>query len=405
MAVMDTPHLSNPTTDDVEQLSWDVPEVTRRWWQGWWHDEQKRSQLLFGLAILGGCLVIAGGLSLAYFASPERRLAQASPTPVVSPSPDANTSPAPVFTGEDPLATASVKPSSTAKASPSPRVSPSPSVSPVPTVAPKPNLFMAGANEANKWIIVEDNKKAAPTGQVTSANGQEFYYRRQLISIWHQPVGINQGEHFTMPQGEALQLGFELKNTGSVNSPSTTVLVRVTKDAGRIEEQLLPIPQLAGGSTDRFSLAGLLPSDPGTYQVSLLLDPNSQIVETEENDNLFGFSYRIDRDVRAPYLALYPEIIEKSTTQENTVCFRQAALFTRDDLDALNPDGPSTNVELRFEQNNSGSWTGWISYQQVASSYLGQQCIAGTPGAQQTIKVQARDKAGNTTELSKSITL
>ncbi len=293
------------------------------------------------------------------------------------------------------IASPSAKKSGQASPTPTPLLKPA---TPKPTATPTPvpqndlaNLFFYLDLRPFAQEIIESNKQAAPSGQITES-GTSFYYLYEMVA---EPFSSGS----TLKQGTKVSDGFTIKNDGKVRSKKTQVLVNVT---GATEGNLLnknttiEIDEIGSGETISSGTVSFLPQTPGNFTITYTLDQNNSLAESNENDNIRSFSYTISPDSSKPYLAIYPEHLETTSENGPHICYDFRATFCRDDQDATVESGPSTHTQLRF--NFQDQWTDWTAYTELNNKFS-KTCISAEPGKKYEVTVQCKDRSGNTSEL------
>lgn len=333
-----------------------------------------------------------------------------SPTPQISGSPSAELRDAGASG-----ASASPTPSSSSTPTPSPSVKPTPSPSPSPTPSPKvtptpspspvakPNVYYDGFPMVSLSETIEDLKKPLPEGDVSSAGNYTFYFRHFPRSLWQAPKGLEANSTLRINESDRLNMSVLLRNS-EFSAAGTTKLRVLVKSSEYESSQMYDVSSLTQGQSADITFSNIFTNKPGTYTIELQYDPDNLVPETTETDNTFRFTLVVEKDTTRPYLSLYKNIIARYSGDQtwNAYCFNYREIFTRDNLDALEPDGPSKTTQVRWQENQMGVWSDWVNYMDLSKISLDHRCYDIEPGKQVEILVQSRDRNGNVTELKKT---
>ncbi len=266
--------------------------------------------------------------------------------------------------------------------------------SPTATVTPKPrpNLYFnfEPVLMERKWIV--KHEQVLPEGHVSTAGDKSIYYE-------YQDLG-GDTDNRTFSQGDKIWVRSEIKNSEVTQAPSSVVQLKMIFADG--EEKLLEenIKPLSKGQEDYFSFSPEeLFSETGDITLQLIIDPENEIAETTETDNVYELNLNISKDQTPPYLEIYAQALEQVGDE---ICYDYSAVFTRDNLDAIEGTGPSQRTELRFKPLGS-DYTDWVEYTDLSSVYSNKICVSAKTGQNYTLTVQSRDENGNLAEISKTI--
>ena len=149
-----------------------------------------------------------------------------------------------------------------------------------------PDNVIAEADETNNTfsytVRVEDNDIFLPD------------LAPNIPSIYTQPVMLlpSGEETWIAPEivetGIGYKIGFALKNNGTVTAENIPVQIRVN-DVIIVDKTIASIPY---SGTRRYQY-GTFGFDPGEYTVSLIIDPYNEIAESNENNNIFTYTFTV----------------------------------------------------------------------------------------------------------------
>lgn len=282
---------------------------------------------------------------------------------------------------------------------PEPTASPEIITSPSPTPSPTPvtnlaNLYFDGSPQFRVVRIEKARRSPVPDGHISNDDNHSFYYQYENIAY--------QTSETTFDQGEKISVEFRVKNSEVTKSNDAKLIARARFSDNTAFEKIFDINALSKGEFDFIVFSpDEFRSKSGKVDVTLTIDSADNVLETNENDNVWTTSLTINPDETAPYLELYHYLIEQENDQ---VCFDFRAAFTRDNLDAIDGAEASKRTQLRWKTSENNSFTGWMDYKSVSANYPNPQCF-DAEAKTYTATVESRDEVGNVASLTMSETV
>lgn len=302
------------------------------------------------------------------------------------------------ITASESSAQQSPTPQPTGSATPKPSTVPTPTpATPTPTPSPKPNLsFVAQSQELMVQPIIKAYPNDIQAGDlVNTPDGKSFYYK------YHDLGGPPVNNTTTFPQGDNISFMVAVQNSGVVAAPASTLTGTLNFTDGTSFTKQFAVEGIGVGESRSFSLASeLLLQKTGKATVRWVLDSASTVSESNELDNEKTVSITINPDTVKPFMHVYNPILQRVGDE---ICFDYKNMHTRDNLDALEGSEPSTRTEVRYKPSSSNSFTGWYKYLQINT--IQTECVPAVSGQSYNITVEARDQAGNTDSLTKSLSV
>ena len=94
--------------------------------------------------------------------------------------------------------------------------------------------------------------------------------------------------------GETFYLNVAYRNAGNLDAPEHAVLARLRNSAGTVlTNRFVPCEALAAGAAAAVTNVDFLIEEPGDYTFTLALDPEGQVAESDEGDNVRGFHFSV----------------------------------------------------------------------------------------------------------------
>ena len=149
-----------------------------------------------------------------------------------------------------------------------------------------PDNIIEESNESNNTFVctlrVEDNDVFLPNLSPKNFIGYNY-------AVMLKPSG---GDDWIAPEnvehGIGFKIGFGVQNTANVKAENIPVQIKIN-DVTVLDKVIAEIPR---GGARRYNY-GTFAFEPGDYTITLVVDPDNVIAETDETDNTFTYSFSV----------------------------------------------------------------------------------------------------------------